>query len=157
MPYAQTEIVIKAPAERVWEVMLDVHRYSEWNPFINKIDCTVPAPVLGTDLTLHVQFKGGQKVATVERITQLDPPSRHADGIVRGVLEYQFLGFLHTFYLVRGRRSQVVEQRDSRETLYRTREHLYGLLGFAAPIKAVQDGFERHASALKLRCESMSP
>lgn len=32
-----TEIVIDAPAERVWQVLADVENYSNWNPFIRKI------------------------------------------------------------------------------------------------------------------------
>src|SRR5438093_13768282 len=33
----RTEIEIDAPAERVWAVLLDFERFSDWNPFIRSI------------------------------------------------------------------------------------------------------------------------
>jgi hypothetical protein len=34
----QTEVVIDAPAERVWSVLMDFAAYPEWNPFIRSIE-----------------------------------------------------------------------------------------------------------------------
>ncbi len=31
-----TEIIIHAPAARVWDTLIDIDRYPEWNPFIRK-------------------------------------------------------------------------------------------------------------------------
>ena len=33
----QAEIVIDAPAERVWQILIDVEAYPKWNPFITTI------------------------------------------------------------------------------------------------------------------------
>lgn len=33
----QTEIIINAPAEKVWNVLMDFEKYPEWNPFILSI------------------------------------------------------------------------------------------------------------------------
>ena len=34
----KTEILIKAPIEKIWAVLVDFSNYSEWNPFIRKIE-----------------------------------------------------------------------------------------------------------------------
>lgn len=34
----QTEIIINAPAEKVWNVLMDFEKYHEWNPFILAIE-----------------------------------------------------------------------------------------------------------------------
>lgn len=154
MSVAETEILIDAPLPRVWEVMLDVGRYIEWNPFIVKIDCEAARPQPGTDLTLHVRFHDGHQVATHERVSQLEEPAK--EGTQRALLEYEFLGPLHALYLVRGRRQQRLEALSASRTRYHSYERLHGLLAWAAPIAKVQDGFERHAAALKARCESLA-
>ena len=154
MAVAQTEIVINAPIATVWAVMLDIGRYPEWNPFVVKIDCDVAQPQVGTDFILNVQFKDARKVIkTLERVSQLQAPVTR-DGAERALLEYEFLGPLHTLNLVRGKRQQMLESLPGGKTRYRTYERLHGLLAWAAPIAKVQDGFERHAAALKQRCES---
>lgn len=153
MPVAQTEVIINAPISKVWEVMMDVDRYCEWNPFIIKIDCEAALPQVGTDLMLHVRFSGSETVRVEhERITRLDAPATRS-GSETALLEYQFLGPLHAFYLVRGKRQQSLESLDGSRTRYRSYERLHGLLAWLAPMAKVQDGFERHAAALRQRCE----
>jgi len=147
--FAEAEALINAPLERVWATMLDIQRYPEWNPFVVQIDCAVPNPQVGTDFILHVHFKGGQRVKTLERVSRLQNP---VDG--KALLEYEFLGPLHTLHLVRGKRQQYLHALPDGHTRYHTTERLTGLLAFAAPISKVRDGFERHAAALKLRCET---
>jgi hypothetical protein len=90
-------------------------------------------------------------VRTVERITALDPPR---DGAA--LLEYDFRGPVAALRLVRGRRRQELSELPGGKTLYLTAETLRGVLSFAAPIRKVQDGFERHAESLKRRAESLA-
>jgi hypothetical protein len=155
MAYAEAQTLIDAPLQQVWDVMLDIGRYPEWNPFVVKIDCAVAQPQVGTDFILHVQFRNGQKVKTLERVSRLEQPAPDASRVVRATLEYEFLGPLHNLRLVRGKRQQMLETLPDGRTRYRTTERLTGLLAWAAPIKLVQDGFERHAAGLKRRVESL--
>jgi hypothetical protein len=37
MKSIHTEIEIKAPASKVWEILMDFEKYPEWNPFIKSI------------------------------------------------------------------------------------------------------------------------
>jgi len=52
-----TTISIAAPAERVWSVLLDFARYSEWNPFVRSIE---GAPSEGSAIKVRVQSPTGK-------------------------------------------------------------------------------------------------
>lgn len=152
MPVAQTAILIQAPIEKVWAAMTDLAGYPQWNSFVRKVESDGGA-ALGSTLRLLVFFHHGKTVESVERITRLEPPQRLASGVVTATLEYEFLGPLSTFYLVRGKRLQTLEAIDAATTRYFTYERLHGLLAGFAPIHAVQKGFEAHAADLKAFCE----
>jgi hypothetical protein len=149
MPSACAEVVIAAPIDVVWRIMLDTDAYGSWNPFIVRVDRLAGrAPQVGDDLRLHVEWADGGTVRTVERITELVPPAQG-----RALLEYDFRGPLAALRLVRGRRRQELTRLPDGTTRYVTSERLHGLLSSAAPIRRVQDGFERHAQGLKQRAE----
>ncbi len=38
MKLLETEIIIEAPAAKVWQVLTDFEKYPEWNPFIKEFD-----------------------------------------------------------------------------------------------------------------------
>jgi hypothetical protein len=151
---AQAAEVIEAPIDLVWEVVLDTERYPEWNPFVVRIDRLRDRPLeLGDPVVLHVQWHTGGSTTSSERVTRLEGPHQH--GGRRAVLELQYRGAFYGAGLVRGRRSQELARLDVAATSYSTFEHLRGALAWAAPIKKVQDGFERHAGALKTRAEAL--
>lgn len=64
-----TDISISAPADRVWEILMDFDAYGEWNPFITSIEGT---PAVGEQLATTLTLPGGKtmsfkpKVAAVE-------------------------------------------------------------------------------------------
>lgn len=151
MPLAEAEVIIHAPIELVWRVMLDLGAYAAWNPFVVRIDCADAAPTQGIALVLHVRWKNGKGTTVGERVTRLEPP---ANG--RAMLEYAFEGPLSSLYLVRARRQQGLEALSDGRTRYTTTERLTGLLAWATPIRDVRDGFDRHARALKARVEALA-
>jgi hypothetical protein len=156
-PYAEASVDISAPIEVVWQVMTDLARYPEWNPFVVDI-----APVrgdvafaVGADISLEVKWGRGGGAKTIERVSRLDAP--RPDGEARrAAMEYVFLGWLPRLALVRGSRLQALEQRAGGPTTYRTSERFTGLLARGVPLAKVQDGFERHAKALKARAEALA-
>ena len=146
--------MIEAPIDLVWSVMLDTGRYGEWNPFIVAIDRLEQRPLeVGDELVLHVHWHTGGSVRSTERVRTIDGPEGN-DGR-RALLEYEYRGTLGQLGLVRGRRIQELSRIDDGVTAYNTRERLRGALAFAAPLGRVQDGFDRHAAALKTRCEQL--
>lgn len=53
----KTEIIIDAPVERVWQVLMNHKEYANWNPFIVKISgSTVP----GNNLDVILQSEGNK-------------------------------------------------------------------------------------------------
>ena len=146
-------IDIDAALDVVWEVMLDLPSYAEWNPFAYRIDgdTTVGSPIL-----IHVRWTNGKEVTSPERITVVEPPATGADGVRRATLAYDYEGFPSKIGLVKGRRYQRLTQRDGEPTTYDTVEEFSGpLVRFAGPGR-VAEGFRRHASALKERAESLA-
>ena len=55
MKSLQTEIIINAPAEKVWAILTDFAAYTAWNPFIKKLE---GKPVVGE--TLRVELNNGK-------------------------------------------------------------------------------------------------
>jgi hypothetical protein len=151
--WADAAATIDAPLDLVWAVMLDLDAYPDWNPFVVRVDGPAGRPpAVGDELVLHVRWASGRGVRSTERITRLEPPEGRPR---RAALEYEFGGPLAALGFVRGRRLQEIEEVEDGTTRYRTKERLHGLLAFAAPLTRVQDGFERHAAALKARAEAV--
>ena len=145
-------IAIDAPIERVWATMVDTPSYGEWNPFVEQAECRFPAQV-GDPIVLHVRWANGKSTKSPERITVIDPP--HEEGGVRhATLAYVYEGLPSKLRLVRGVRYQRLSQRPGGPTHYDTVEEFSGPLVKLAGPQRVEDGFRRHAEALKRRCES---
>ncbi|MBA2283046.1 MAG: SRPBCC domain-containing protein [Actinomycetota bacterium] len=151
MTTARAETVIAAPIDAVWALMLDTDAYPTWNPFIVEVgrpDGDDRPLRLGDRVVLHVRWHDGGSARATERITALDPPAAGA-----ALLEYEYGGPLAALGLVRGRRQQTLTALDDGTTRYVTHEHLRGAAVRFAPIAKVEDGFERHAAALKAAAE----
>ncbi len=155
MRTAQAETVIDAPFQRVWDVMLDLKRYPEWNPFTVQIDCPEGMRA-GAPIDLHVRWADGSGLISHERISYVQPPAAGSDGGQRASYAYNFGGPLAALNLVRSHRVQEIRQLPDGKTHYRTHIQLTGLLSGFAPLNKVQDGFDRQTAALKRRCESLA-
>ena len=151
-PSATTEI--DAPLDLVWSVMVDTDRYPEWNPFVVRVECA-GTPEVGTPIRLHVEFAGGKQVESPERITALEEPYDD-DGTRRAALAYVYEGWPAKLGLVRGTRWQRLSQSLGGATRYETVEEFSGPLVPLAGPERVEEGFRRHAEALRLRAEQLS-
>ena len=149
----RASVDIDAPLDVVWEIMLDTQRYAEWNPFVLRADCRTP-PQVGDPIRLHVEFPGGRRAVSPERISCVVLPYDERDGTRRAELAYDYEGLPSKLRLVRGRRWQRLSQRPGGTTRYDTVEEFSGpLVRLAGPAR-VQEGFRRHAEALRRRAEA---
>ncbi|MBI2382835.1 MAG: SRPBCC domain-containing protein [Gammaproteobacteria bacterium] len=155
MTTAHAEAIIEAPIERVWQVMMDLPRYGDWNPFTPRVDCP-GGPKVGAPIALHVRWADGKGLISNERIVQVDAPAPGPDKILRACYAYNFGGPLAAMNLVRSHRTQELEQLPDGRTRYRTHIQLTGLFAGFAPIKKVQDGFDRQTAGLKQHCEKLA-
>lgn len=150
-PFAS--ISIDAPLDVVWGVMLDLASYGEWNPFAYRIDGD---PAVGSPILIHVRWASGKTVKSPERITVVEAPEVGDDGVRRARLAYDYEGFGSKSGLIRGRRYQTLAQREGEPTTYDTVEEFSGPLVRLAGPNRVQEGFRRHAAALKQRAEALA-
>ena len=63
-------VEIEAPIERVWEILVDVDRYGDWNPFTTRVETTFE---IGSPVDLYVAL-GPFKLKQPERIEAVEPP-----------------------------------------------------------------------------------
>lgn len=76
MKELRTEIEIKAPPEKVWEILTDLARYPEWNPFFHHAVGTlkvggegghhVPTRLQGYEAALHGHQSASEPPAILE-------------------------------------------------------------------------------------------
>lgn len=148
-------IAIDAPLSLVWDVMLDTDSYTEWNPFVVRVETPQP-PAVGNPIVLHVVWASGRGTRSPERITALEPPVDRPDGTTAALLSYVYEGLPSRLGLVRGTRHQRLTQAPGGPTSYDTVEEFSGPLVRLAGPERVADGFRRHAEALKRRAEQLA-
>ncbi len=153
---AEASIDIHAPINLIWKIMTDLAAYGEWNPFIVRVVAPVGPPSVGMPLRLHVRWHNGRGVISPEIIARHEAPSADSEGRETATLAYRYTGWPHRLGLVRGTRVQTVEQVAGSLARYVTREEFHGWLKVLVPLASVQDGFERHAWALKARAEALA-
>jgi hypothetical protein len=66
-----TRIDIDAPAQVVWQILLDFERYPEWNPFVKEISGKA---TVGDRLALTVQPPGGRAMGFEPTVLAADAP-----------------------------------------------------------------------------------
>lgn len=135
-------IEIEAPADRVWEILVDVERYGEWNPFTTRVDTSLE---VGSPVDLYVTL-GPFKLKQPELIQDVVPPSLLAWGMV-----------MCARWLLITRREQRLEPLSDTRCRYTTTDTLAGVL---TPLVVVlfggliRRGFNEMAMALKERAEA---
>ena len=139
---ASDPVEIEAPAERVWDILVDFERYGEWNPFTTRVDASLE---IGAPVMLHVTL-GRLKRKQPERIETVEPPQLLAWGTTMG----------HPL-LLSALREQRVEPLSESRCRYLTTDATSGLL---TPLVAllfghlIRQGFNDMAAALKTRAEA---
>ncbi|MGN6780483.1 MAG: SRPBCC domain-containing protein [Marmoricola sp.] len=146
----RASITIDAPLDAVWTVMIDTASYAAWNPFVVRAECA--GPRVGEPIVLHVRWADGRGTRSPERISAVEPPYDDG-GVRRAALAYVYEGWPARVGLVRGTRWQRLVQHPGGPTTYDTVEEFRGPLVPLAGPGRVEEGFARHARALKVRCE----
>ncbi|MEM9566310.1 MAG: SRPBCC domain-containing protein [Actinomycetota bacterium] len=141
--HLHTEIEIDAPTAVVWDVLTDLDRYEEWNPFIVESSGTV---AVGQRLTNRMQPPGGRAVTFTPTVTEVEP------GRV-----FEWLGHLLVPGLFDGRHRFELHETVGGGTRLVHTEHFGGVL--VRPFKRSLDrstlaGFEALNDALRRRAEA---
>lgn len=137
-----TELVIGAPPEIVWGILMDFARYPEWNPFIVEISGTA-----AVGARLHVRIvPPGRTGITMRPIVRAVEPNR----------ELRWLGSLAGFF--KGEHRFVLEPHES-GTRFVQAETFSGLLVplFRRSLDTdTRQGFEEMNHALRERAEALA-
>jgi hypothetical protein len=74
---------VAAPADRVWEVVCDLPRYPEWNPFVVRCASTL---AVGDPIEMRVKLFSAWAQSQRERIFEHEPGRRLCYGLAPGRL-----------------------------------------------------------------------
>jgi uncharacterized protein YndB with AHSA1/START domain len=138
------ELDVDAPAEIVWEVVSDLSRYVEWNPFVVRASSTCE---VGAPIRMKVQLFSSFAQSQTEEITDFIAPERICWGLVGG-------GSL----ALSSRRCQAVAADGPSRSRYVSEFQLSGW--FATVVMALlgrrlESGFRGMSEAVKARAEQL--
>lgn len=141
MSTIKTHIVIKAPAEKVWETLMDFENHPKWNPFIKSI--TGNKDVGGT-LTVSIKPPNGGGM-TFKPLVIANKTNE----------EFRWSGKLLFKGLFDGEHYFLLETVDPNTTVFTHGEKFSGLLVgiFGKMLEKTKEGFEQMNEALKSECE----
>lgn len=138
-----TEIEINAPANVVWEELVDTEAYTDWNPFVKKLsgDLTV-----GNTLAVTVQSEGNSSMNFTPTVLVSD--AGH---------ELRWVGRLGFKGVFDGEHSFILEETSKGTTIFRHGETFTGMLAYVLfPLIGTdtKKGFNAMNNALKARVEN---
>lgn len=138
----ETTVLISAPRQQVWQVLMDFEKYPEWNPFI-KIEGKAQ---VGNTLKNTIMLEG--------RSPQVFQPKVL---VIKEQQELRWLGKLFISGLFDGEHYFLLESVDDRTTRLVHGENFKGIL--VKPLlrmigEQTKTGFEKMNTALKKRVEN---
>lgn len=136
--------MVEAPAERVWQVICDLPRYPEWNPFV--VRCTSTLAV-GDPIDMRVRVFPFWAQPQRERILEHRPGRHLCYGIGPSLLD-----------ALASRRCHHVTTLDARRSRYVSRFELSGWLSpWVARMlgRRLEAGFAAMSAALCARAEAL--
>lgn len=136
-------VEIDAPADLVWEVLTDLPRYGEWNPFCIRCESTLD---MGAPVTMTMRNAWNDETVTfVEYVCAFEPPH---------LLAWEMYWSEEWPYA--GRRDQIVESLSAERCSYRTTDAFLGENGIHIMRFAhgwIKAGFDATCLALKAHAE----
>ncbi len=141
-------VEINASAKTVWNILIDLPCYNEWNPFCIRAVSTLEMGAAVEMTLINYATAGGPTVPNLEYICAFEPEK---------LLSWEFPNL--DFWPYPARRDQVIEATGPHSCLYYSTDAFLGANGihvfrFAGPW--VKRAFDDTAVALKARAEGMA-
>jgi len=143
MKEVRSEIEIQAPPERVWQILTDFDKWSEWNPSLYRASGTA---ALGEQVTITFKGPGSKETNLCCTIQTLEKGRK-------------WMWNFHAIapFLFRGEHSFAIESSDGNRVRFEQREVFKGLLvTFLVNEAETLRGYKAMDSALKARAEQAS-
>ena len=96
------KVIINAPLEKVWRVLIDVQNYSAWNPFTPRVETTF---VVGAPAILYVTMNKRHQRVQHEVMTVFE--QQHA---------FAWASIMGAAFILRANRWQIVEALNEQQT-----------------------------------------
>ena len=144
MKHLETEIVINAPIETVWNVLIDFNAYPNWNPFITSIK---GRKVVGKTLQISLKTSKGKEMYFEPRVIKFSEND-----------EFRWRGILGIRGIFDGEHYFILEYLETHQTRLMHGEFFSGILTGIMNnlLKDTQQSFIEMNNALKLRCERLT-
>lgn len=135
-----SEIIVNAPASRVWQVLIDFEAYQQWNPFIRKVDGVA---------------RQGNRISAQMHLSNRTMTFRPTVLTVKPDIELRWIGHLLIPGIFDGEHSFLIEPLNENQVLLVQREEFNGLLTpfFTSVLKDTRNRFDEMNRALKERAE----
>ncbi len=143
MKHLKTEILIDAPKEQVWNILIDLAGYANWNPFIVSSEGEA---IVGQKLKNKLMNNG--KATVFSPVVTKVVPFREFEWLGSGMLG-----------MFKGRHYFILEDLGENQTKFIHGEHFSGLLsGLILQLigDSTKQGFESMNSALKNQVEQLA-
>jgi hypothetical protein len=137
-------VEIDAPLARVWDVVVDLERYDEWNPFCVAAKSTLE---VGSPIHMKVRLIPGITQPQTETVLEHIPRERFGYG-----LPGSFFGAM------KSRRFHIVEAIDEVRTRYTSDFRMEGWLSGLVVLLLggrLRAGFAANTASLKVRAEDL--
>jgi hypothetical protein len=135
----RAEIDIHASANRVWNVLVDFHKYHEWNPFIYRV---TGSAIAGAKITINIRTPSGKE--------------REYEPTIMSIDNGRELRWMGKAFFLEGEHSFSLEAIDTGSTRFIQREIFRGPISLffgKRTDKDISAGFEQMNQALKCRAE----
>ena len=141
MKQIETDIVIQAPAEKVWQVLTTFKTHSEWNPFIQTISGGKKA---GKRIKVTINRPNGKAMTFYPVVLRYEPNR-----------EFRWKGKLGMNGIFDGEHYFILEEKDANRTKFIHGEKFSGILVFmmGGPVENLRSSFEMMNAAIKNECE----
>jgi uncharacterized protein YndB with AHSA1/START domain len=138
----EEQAVIAAPVDRIWDILTDLPKYAEWNPWIPSAEGDLePGGIVWCDVML------GQKKQRAKHVVLVVEPKTH--------LCWRDAGWNSAF--VYGQRCRTLTPRSDGTVLFQQELLIDGLLSKVASLTygaSLRDGLRTETAALKQRAEA---
>lgn len=114
MKNLNTEIIIDAPADKVWSILVDFDQYAEWNPFIKSFEGEVSA---GERFKVTLQPPNSKPMTFHPKYLTLEKNKK-----------FRWLGHLFIKGLFDGEHIFELEELENDQTKFIQRENFSGIL-----------------------------
>jgi hypothetical protein len=147
MKLVRAEIEINAPVQKVWDIIVDLERYSEWNTFTPRMSAR--KVIVGEEFDLDCQMTEKQLLKDEHEVFLSYEPEQYK--VCWGTSRTRGRPGIKSF------RWQICEPRGEAHTRFINYEEFHGVL---APVvnflygKKLKRAFEVYCQALKKRAES---